>query len=91
MMHEPGKSDRSKYPGSLRSEPEDRQSVMDYQTFYEQVYVKWRYADRRNAEGSDLTEENADPAKGMMGAATACRRSLPVAIHLTTTRTSRIR
>ena len=53
MVKEPGKSDRSKYPGSLRREPEAGESVMDFATFYEQVYVKWRYADRHDAQGSD--------------------------------------
>lgn len=59
-MNGPGKSDRSEYPGSLRSEPEAGQSIMDYQTFYEQVYVKWRHGD---AQGSDLAEEKAEPAR----------------------------
>ena len=63
MMKEPGKSDRSKYLGDLRSEPEAGESVMDFATFYEQVYVKWRYADRHDAQGSDLAKENTEPAK----------------------------
>ena len=36
---------------------------MDFATFYEQVYVKWRYADRHDAQGSDLAKENTEPAK----------------------------
>lgn len=62
-MNEPGKSDRSKYPGSLRSEPEAGESVMDFATFYEQVYVKWRHAGGHDAAGSDLAKENTGPAK----------------------------
>ena len=62
-MNEPGKSDRSEYPGDLRSEPEAPQSATDYWTFYEQMCIKWREANRLSAKGSDLTEENAEPAK----------------------------
>ena len=40
-MNEPGKSDRSEYPGDLRSEPEARQSAMDYWTFYEQMCIAY--------------------------------------------------